>query len=290
MLMRRLLTSFLLIFFVSFIRFDVASAAQPNLSLSPVRAEYEIEPGTKQMGNVRITNNYNKPINVDLSAEEFNVINQNYDYVFTEDSDVVKWIGFEEININLAAGESREIGYSLGVPNNAEPGGRYISIFATTDVVGDDNSLISKQRVASLLYVTVQGDVTRTGSLVKFNAPWFITGDGTWSATVRNSGTAHFHSVYSVTVTDVFGSVVYETSDRSLIFPASIKLVTADLPAMNYPGLYIVKYKIGLGDSPQIEKESPLLYLPVWFLISIFSLILFLLTRLIVKKIKHQSV
>lgn len=274
---------FVCVFFVSTKSLIVYSKTSTDgITLSPARREVSIKPGTMRSGVLTITNNFDKSVDVELSAEEFNVINKNYDYVFTENSDIVKWVSFKESMVNLAPKESRSVEYYIGVPNNAEPGGKYLSLFVSTEIKdeGDIDNLISKQRVASLVYVNVEGEVSRVGNLILLNTPWLTTGTSNWSATVRNSGTTHYHSVYGVSVYDLFGNKKSELTNESLILPASIRLISGKLPQLFLPGIYKTTYEISLGDSPQIKKSSLIIYLPEWFIL----LILLVIGVLIIKK------
>ena len=135
---------------------------------------------------------------VSLSVEKFSVINQQYDYAFTEGSDLAKWVTFNPVEVNLTVGESKKISYTIGVPLSAEPGGRYISLFASTNVETLSGDTSSLQRIASLLYITVLGDVTRAGNLVSLTSPWAISGESIWSVAIQNTGTTHFRSRYNV--------------------------------------------------------------------------------------------
>jgi len=242
-----------------------------GLTLSPLRSELEIAPGTSLDGVLTVTNSTDKPMIVDASAEEFSVIDQQYDYSFTAESDVAKWVSFNPTEVNLSAGASEKIAFTVGVPLSAEPGGRYISLFASTKTGTSDDSVNSLQRVASLLYITVLGDVTRAGHLVTLTSPWGISANNTWSGTIQNTGTTHFRSRYNVGVKNILGDgVVVSASGDALILPGTVRLVSDILPAPQLPGIYKVVYTIGLGDTPAKTETRFILYAPPW---SIFIII-----------------
>lgn len=234
-----------------------------GLTLSPLRSELGLAPGTSLDGTLTVTNSTDKPMKVSLSAEEFSVINRQYDYAFTTESDVTKWVTFSTTEVNLKAGESKKLSYSLGAPLTAEPGGRYISLFVGTDTETQDGGVISRQRIASLLYITVLGDVTRAGHLVSLASPWVISGKSRWSVALRNTGTTHFRSRYNVSVQSVLGSseVAASTGD-ALILPGTVRVVSDVLPAPQLPGLYKVVYTIGLGDTPATVETRWVFYMP----------------------------
>jgi hypothetical protein len=250
--------------------FQTVSAITPNnlkgLTLSPLRTELALAPGTSLDDSLEITNSTDKPMTVNFSAEEFSVINQQYDYAFTQDSDVTKWVKFTSSEVNLAAGDSQKVAYSVGLPLSAEPGGRYISLFASTSANTVDSSIASRQRVASLLYITVEGNVTRKGEILSISSP-SITASGVEqiSFQLRNSGSTHYRNKYELKVASLFGSIEQSISGNALILPGSVRRITEQLPMPFWPGVYKLQMQIGLGDNPLHAEERLIIYIPVWF-------------------------
>lgn len=283
----RLLVVFIILFIACCLASTqaVSAISKPKgLTLSPLRTELNITPSTSLDGILKVTNNSTKPMSVTMTAEAFSVINQQYDYAFTAESNVVKWVTFNHPEIKLESDKSQSIKYTVGVPLSAEPGGRYISLFASTDTSDPTNSgILSKQRVASLLYITVLGDVSRVGHLVSLTSPWLIGGDSTWSVALQNTGTTHYRSRYNLQIKDlILNGTVASMSGEALILPGTVRLVSDKLPAPFWPGLYKAIYNIGLGDNPSETKTKLILYMPIWaviIIIIIFAVLIYWLTR-----------
>jgi hypothetical protein len=274
----------LFIFFASWLSTQTASAQDSTiikpkgLTLSPLRSELDIAPGTSQDGTMTVTNNSSNPMIVDMSAEVFSVINQQYDYAFTAESNVVKWVTFNHSQINLAPDKTEDVTYTVGVPLSAEPGGRYISLFASTDMGTTSGAVESKQQVASLLYITVPGNVTRVGHLVSLTSPWLISGNSRWAAVLQNTGTTHYRSRYNLQIKNLLWSgTAASMSGEALILPGTVRLISNMLPAPPWPGLYRAVYDIGLGDNPAVTQTRLILYMPLWattlIIIAVASLI-----------------
>lgn len=274
---------FLCIFNVGLVKVDRILAIDENkgLTLSPVRGEIETSPGFSFEGSLKVSNSTDKEMPIVLSSSAFNVINPQYDYEFDDKSDIAKWVSFEIANFNLSPGETKSVKYNLNVPLLAEPGGRYISLFATSDVdnTTSESTVNSRQRVASLLYITVNGDITRSGSLISLNSPWFMSGDTSfWSAVVRNSGSTHFRSCYSIKLSNIFdGTTVASSSGSALVLPATIRSIKDNIPNPTFPGVYRLNYEIGMGDSPAAKKSQIVIYFP-----SLLFMILIPISALIV--------
>lgn len=261
-----------------------AASSLQGLLLSPLRTEISLAPGTVYGGALTVANKTTAPMVVSLNAEEFSVINQQYDYAFTEESQVAKWAVFNPSELTLAAGESKTVSYQVSAPLSAEPGGRYISLFASTDTGVHDGGVNSRQRIASLLYITVLGDVTRAGYLISLTSPWAINGESKWSVAIQNTGTTHFRSRYTVNIHNVLGyDVGVSASGDALILPGTIRSIADTLPLPPLPGLYKYIYTIGLGDTPAVVETRLVLYVPPVF-IAISSLAIIVIVWLFVRK------
>lgn len=258
-----------------------------GLTVSPLRSEIELSSGSMVNGKLSVENQSNETIEVSFSADEFRIVNQQYDYEFENESEISKWVTFKNDKITLKPGEIRENIYSVGVPYSAEPGGYYISIFVSTVSNYSKKVISSEQRIASLLYITVTGDVSRIGNLVSLSLPWLVTGSEQWSALLQNQGTTHYRSRYSVTIYNIFNQIASEKKiGEALILPNTIRLITDDLIVPTWPGFYKVKANIGLGDNPAKEVIRYILFLPLWSILTVIFLIIFL-TILIIKKRKN---
>ena len=247
-----------------------------GLTISPLRTEISISPGTSFSGNLKVTNSTDKPMTVSFSVEEFKVINAKYDYEFIAESNLTQWVSFATSEVNLKAGESKKIKYTVGAPLTTELGGYYISLFASTIVgsPGDDGN--SRERVASLLYITVGSDVLgaeKTGRVLSVSSPWLVISEGTWGMTIQNAGTAHFRSNYNVSVDNLFGGTIAKSQGSALILPNTIRAISETLPLPSLPGIYKIVFRIGLGDKSDAVETRYMIFLPLWAL-SILTIII----------------
>lgn len=239
------------------------TSSRKGLTLSPLRNELNIAPGTSLERKLRVTNSTDKPVQVTFSAEEFNVTNQAYDYAFFSGTDLTKWVIFQPKLVEIPPNKTEQIAYTIGVPLEAESGGRYISLFASADAGENKNGVISRQRVGSLVYLTVSGDVSRTGKLLSLSSPWAMKGDSEWNAVIGNSGTTHFRSRYDVEVQSVLrNKAITKVSGDALILRSSVRLISDALAAPKFPGVYRVVYTIGLGDTPSVRIVRYVVYMP----------------------------
>ena len=258
--------AFASIVFISFAHVVLAkdnALSTKGLALSPIRTELDMKPGVSFKRSLQLTNYSNQPMAVHLSADEFSVINQQYDYTFSDHTETSRWASFVASDVSLGPGKSKVVAYTINVPSTAEPGGRYISLLATTDVPTAPGEIRTQQRVASLVYLTVQGDVTRVGSLKSLNSPFIFDGYQNWKMAIANTGTTHFRSKYTVSIKNIFdGHEVATKSGSALILPHTTRDVTTRLPVPKFIGLYKIDYTIGLGDIPAVKQVYYIVFLP----------------------------
>ncbi|MDB5167086.1 MAG: hypothetical protein JWN26_231 [Candidatus Saccharibacteria bacterium] len=252
-----------------------------GLTIAPVRTELQIVPGTVQTGQLTIYNMTTNDMNVTMDSEVFNVINEQYDYSFNATSPVAGWVQFDPTTTILAAGKSKTINYSVNVPAGAEPGGKYISLFASTSIKSNNTAVNSSERVGSLLYITVSGNVSRTGYVLSLFTPWTMINTSMWSATLHDGGTAHFASNYSMSVKTLWNTDVSSYSNSSLILPKTIRLIQGTIAEPKVPGIYKLVFIASLGDSSDAKLERYILYMPIYGWIIISIAVLFIVNRVI---------
>lgn len=250
------------------------SAPERRLQVSPVRTELNITPSTAHSGIVKFKNTGTEKLSVQLSAEAFSVNNETYDYTFEPSSDISNWVHFSSDLIDIEPGQIRPVQYAINVPIDAEPGGAYISLFGASLPSSDEGSIQSTERVGSLLYITVTGDVTKTGSLLGFSSPFAGFGETPWSARIHNTGSAHFIGDYTVSTKTLWGTTISEQSDAPLVMPNTIRLIQGALEPPQWLGVYIIHYNIALGDNGKAVGTRPYLYLPITQVTALIALVL----------------
>lgn len=269
-----------------------ATSGVRQLAITPLRSEYTIPAGTTQKGTITLKNTGAEALDVTLDAEAFKVVNQNYDYSFQPNSTLGTWVGFSSDEFNLVPNTSKNIEYSLNVPIDAEPGGKYLSLFASSVPSDDSSAIVPVERVGSLLYLTIPGGTTQTGKLLSLNSPSVIFGNSSWNATIQNSGTNHFRSTYSETLSDIFGHKLTTTTDSRLILPQTIRLVSGGISTPQWIGVYKVNYDFSLGDSPDTTQTKWLVNLPplqLAALVVILLIIALLITKTLKKIMRHSK-
>lgn len=264
---------FSLLIFVSPADAQAQTTPERALSIGPLRTETQLAKGTSKTGTLTIYNAGKQDLTIQMSTQLFTVSDNDYNYLFKPDSPNNQWVRYNPANFELKAGQSKDIEYSVNVPITASPGDRYFSMFASTTPSNTDGKIATTERVASLYYLTVPGDITRSGKLLSIRSPLITGGDTTWSATIQNSGTALFRSNYSASVQTLWGQELTHSKSDSLILANSVRLVSDKLTMPAWLGVYNVAYTVELGDAPTATSTQLLIYLPLPQLILLIALI-----------------
>ena len=141
--MRRIFLNFRLAIWLSFgvlvfllvqAHLAVQAASAPSLAVFPDKFEWSLSRGQTRDGEIRVVNtsDFALPIRFNMvrwDAEDeiggMNFIETGEDPSF----DITRWVDIKESNIILESGEARDIAFTISVPANAEPGGKYGAVF-----------------------------------------------------------------------------------------------------------------------------------------------------------------
>ncbi|MEF2175785.1 MAG: DUF916 domain-containing protein [Candidatus Absconditabacteria bacterium] len=154
---------------------SIASFSYANLSISPLKFEYDLKPGETITDKIKVTNNTGGPVTLYTSKEDFIAGDDTGTPKFIKPQDqtnksisLSEWININAENITLENKESREITFQLKVPQVGEPGGHYGAIFFSSGIPNSGQVAVV-QRMGVLLLVNVEGEITVSGNLNSWN-------------------------------------------------------------------------------------------------------------------------
>lgn len=154
------------LFFVSVVSFTFA-----DLSISPLKFEYDLKPWEIISDKIKVTNNTWWPITLYTSKEDFVAWDDTWTPKFIKPQDqtnqsisLSEWININAENITLENKESREISFQLKVPQDWEPGWHYWAIFFSSWVPNSWQVAVV-QRMWVLLLVNVEWEISVSWNL-----------------------------------------------------------------------------------------------------------------------------
>ncbi|MBO7132043.1 hypothetical protein J6V85_02140 [Candidatus Saccharibacteria bacterium] len=273
-----------------------------SFTVLPMSQRFSLEPGKTYTGSLSIVNpaDATEDFLYSISVSPYGVMGEDYtaDLVtVTNHSEIVKWIKISEPKGRVKPNETKEVEFTITVPENAAAGGQYAAIAVSSNEAASASEGVAVSNVfelASLVYASVSGKTEHKGEILENNIPGFVVSAPiTLSALISNEGNVHEDATFIITVSNFFtGQVILPTEDNEghyneLIMPETTREVTRqinDLPAL---GIMKVSQTIYYqGDYKTLEKN--VIICPIWFLFLVGLTILAIIGTIIRLIIKHK--
>lgn len=190
-----------------------AKAATKGIQISPLSYNFEIKDGAGDTGKIIVTNQNSDPLNYVIEVENFSSVSDDGAPSFAgidpegAYTTLADWFTFDAPKEGVVEPfKDVTIGFTINIPQGAEPGGHYAAVFAreVRKNAEGKTELGVASRVGSLILVTVPGDTKKTGSITEFTYPKIIwKGPAEFTMKVENTGTVHYDSKANVELSPV---------------------------------------------------------------------------------------
>ena len=280
--------------------FLFTSATARAVSLSPLTFEINVKPGETLSNFVTVFNNDSVKQSYAAEAQDFSAVGETGNVVIDNDApkqvSAKQWIAFDPQTFEVEPGQSKDIRFTLNVPLDADPGGKYTSLLigiAPGAVSGSGVGIASK--VASLLLIRVAGDVTEKISVQSFDTrPFVETGPINFTLRLKNEGTVHLKPAGFIYVKDWTGREVQKLSlPQQRVIPGTIRAIEIVWDKKWLLGKYTANFAgiYGAANDPLLASVS--FWVIPWKLISyvllgliIIGLILWLMRKRLLLALK----
>lgn len=176
------------------------------IGVSPAKTELDINPGETKTVSIAVYNNTDKDMDnvvVEVEALKGNDESGTPIWGSTIDKELLKkdkynvseWITYSKEGFKIDAGKSKEVEIEIAVPQDAEPGGKYVGIMFSQQKKDnfDGTGIVIVGRAASLLLLTVYGDIIQDAEIEGFELPVELRSDEDipFSVVFKNTGNVH---------------------------------------------------------------------------------------------------
>lgn len=276
-------------------------ATANTLKVTPVRTDVTVDPGKSKTVKITVTNPSNSNVTVRPIQNDFIAGDENGtpaiildETEFAPKHSLKRYLQPLE-NVEIPAKESKTIEVVIKVPANAEAGG-YFGAVRFAPVSPDDGGQVNlSPSVASLILLTVTGDVTEKLNLAEFevqqdgNTGAFFTESDKMSATVRFENPSDIQLAPFGKVSVTKGSEVVYSADfngnstqRDMILPDSARRWEIPLDDIEGFGKYTASAVFTYGSKNQtIEVSKTFWVIPVAFWIAAGVALLLLIATVI---------
>ena len=190
-------------------------SAEVSISVSPIRVEHLVKQGEKGTDTISVTNDGTASTRLKVSIEDWALTrdgNPMFMKVGKNPYSCAEWIRINPVDFRIDPGQTREVRYTISVPEGTEEAGYRVAIIFETvpDVTPGEKArrVYLKGRIATILYELVgkpvpQGHANSLKADLKKEGTDFILA-------LQNTGKVHFRTKGSITVKDSNGSKALE--------------------------------------------------------------------------------
>lgn len=279
-----------MIFFAAFFTWLDNSRA---VTVGPVKLEYSVDPGAIINGELFLQNEGAATNTFYPSFEKFTEANGEKRFM-KEDTDLPTWFKIPG-SIVLKAGESRQIPFTLNIPQNAPPGGHFAVIWWSTTPPGPAGQQVSITTKAGIVvYLRVSGDIKESAD-ISLSVPGRIFGSlpVNIGVMVKNTGNSYIKPLGELTLRNIFGQTRLSAPVNKYgtnILPESERSFDAAFDSSDFfLGPYTIKANIIYGDKATKFTDSYLIWILPWKGIVVIVLILLIIFLGIPRSIKRYN-
>lgn len=264
--------------------FPVEQLTGDNLALGdfvvgPGKIEIEAKPGETVMTEIFVTNRISDGRTFEIVVEDIEGSSDASQSVrllgeakgpYT----LKDYITFPKNSFVLDLGERARIPVAITVPENASPGGLYGSVLISTVQVNDDLPVGSTRspiiaRIGTLFFVTVPGEVTRSGELKELalqnDKLWYERGPINFNLLYENTGSMHLNPYGELRITNLFGEEVgFVELDPWFSLPKSLRSREVTWDRELLLGRYVATANINRGYDDIVDTQTVTFWVLPW--------------------------
>ena len=236
--MKTLVRSALLILATAFILTvqtpTVSAQTSEGLQIKPAVIEDNVNPGDTYRFTLNVTNLAQTTRSFTLSSQDIEGLDQGGQPIFAENNqptgyELSAWVTLPITTLTLAAGESKNIPFSIKVPSNATPGSHFGGVFLDTNVRKPDASGAAVgAKVGSIISLRIAGEANEQARLREFSTDKLVynTIGVNFSTKFENQGNVLLRPHGIIEITNMFGKKVGSVivnGTAAAVFPASYR-------------------------------------------------------------------
>jgi len=226
---------------------------------------YTMNKGESREDSITINNHSDKSKTVVIEfLDAISTTDGSYSLVESrsKNQDIGKWVDLEESTFVLSAGSSREIKFTVTVPNDASVGEHNggIVVYEKPKINNSDIKIIT--RVAARMYITVPGKIERN---IEFEEVDYEIQDGQliFNIKAQNDSNVKLEPALSITLSGLLSSRTQEENNNGVFLAGKEMDITEtwDRPAPRF-GFYRVKLILSTWTMEQTMPDGTVSKIP----------------------------
>jgi hypothetical protein len=228
------------------------AASSQSYQISPPTANYAADPGGSVKGTIKVTNLTDTALSLKIGKENFVAKGEEGEVELVDAANplysLAPWFVFDAAQLDIPARATKELHYTIAVPTDAEPGGRYGSIVFSTippQLGPGQSGAAVQQTLASLVFLRINGAAKEDMSVLSFGADKSFYEYGPIKLTTRlnNNGNVHEKATGTITIKNMFGLKVGTIPlDEHFVIPGAVRRLHNEWPDAKHQHLLFGKY------------------------------------------------
>jgi len=287
----------------AFVWAPAASAATAqSFQISPPTANYAADPGGRSSGTIKVTNLTDTLISLKVGRQNFVAKGEEGEIELVDNADplysLAPWFNIAEPTIDVAARATKEVHYSIAIPNDAEPGGRYGSIIFSSippKLPAGVSGASVIQTIAGIVFERINGTANEKLEVASFGTlkNFYEYGPVEFSTRLKNTGTVHEKATGTITIKNMLGIKVDTIPlDEHFVIPGSIRHLKNAWPNGKKQPLLFGRYTATLNATyaggQKLSATTTFTVLP-WRVLAVIAVIIILLVLILWRGRKRLS-
>lgn len=265
-----------------------------GIAVYPLSYDVQARPGDRFKKEIKITNVTNEGLLLAIEADDF-IPEDEFGHIKilasrekgTSKAPLSPWVSLSEKIISLAPRQDTVIQYTVSVPKNAKPGGRYgvIRFYLTEGMFDTRAAEDVENSIWQTVYLRVIGKTEESVDVEELytyentdddqnKASIFNSGPVGFGARIENTSTVHYTPSAFIRIKSFYGYRKDVPVKTSLVLPDSIRefrSVWDDTPVF---GFFQADVLVRVGDKTLISPASSFLILPWKIILIVFAVLL----------------
>jgi len=254
------------------------------LSISPLTFEININPGQSVKNIVKISNLTDGMLQIRMEAQDFTAAGEAGEVVVKEELSetysMAKWISIDPETFELEPRSHQMVEFTVSAPVDAEPGGHYGTILASTIGGMAPGGAMVVPKVGALLLTQVAGEVEELLWVKTFEvAPFFEYGPVDFSLRFENQGTVHLKPRGLISIANWRGQEIDSLAlPQKNVLPNSIREIKVSWDKHWLFGKYIATLTAIYGTTNEPISATVGFWVIPWKVLSVVLAVILVMT------------
>jgi hypothetical protein len=234
---------------------------ESGLTVSPAIVDNTVDAGSTFTVPITLGNITQRAVPIEVTKGKLDT-DQTPDANSLGKYDISSWFTIDTMSFLLPSQDRKTVNVTVKVPQNAEPGGHYATVFfgalAPSQSGGGAETLLNA-RVGVVFLLTIRGEMSAGADLpggIMTSSPQWDAGASKFTFSIHNTGNVHFQPHGKMVIEDLFGRRVHEQPlPVGVVLPGANRHYEMVWERGVRPGVYSAKLDVDAGIELKAESK-----------------------------------